>query len=81
MEIRVEGRYAESGEPFTARLAVSADGVRTAREHKDLGLDRALKGLRFKRDVHATEVVLRISCERFCARADSMVAPYAAGEP
>jgi hypothetical protein len=71
VDVRVEGLYASTGESFVARMAVSAAGLHTAREHKDLGLEKALKALKFKRDVHAKETVLRLSCDRFCSRSEA----------
>lgn len=79
VDIRVEGRYAGSGEPFKARMALSPGGLHTAREHKTLGLERLVKQFRFHRDVHSKETVLRLACEKFCARSESASFPATDG--
>jgi len=71
IQLRVEGEDVENGEPFHGRLAVTPEGVYTAKGRVDYDLSKELQKLRYKIDTHPPKVYLRIQCEKDSASISS----------
>jgi hypothetical protein len=74
VQVRVEGSYLEGGESFLARLAVTADGVHTARRVKDFGTEESVRRQLHKVDVRLEPRTLKLECSRFCSKHGTVVA-------
>jgi len=74
VQIRIEGSYVDSGEPFVARLAVSPFGIHTAHRQVALHYTEPLKRLRFNIDTRYQAVNLRIRCDTICSKSKRTVA-------
>ena len=74
VQIRVEGVYADNGEPFLARLAATPSGLHTARDHVRLDVSKDLERFRSRLDVRHEPIDFLIHCDRFCSRKNAAVA-------
>lgn len=70
--IRVEGEYKEDHEPFVAKLAVTVDGIHTARTFRSAETEKQLERQLHKIDVRLQTQALRLTCKRFCKRAPAV---------
>ena len=69
-QLRIEGVYKDTGEPFVAKLAVTPQGIHTA--HRDVAWDysKTMRRLRYKVDTRSQVVNLHIQCDKVCSRAN-----------
>lgn len=81
VQMRVVGSYAEGGEAFVGRIALTSGGVHTATEHIPFELTKEVEKLRYKIDLHLPRVSLRIRCKSICSRDAAPVAAQTEGEP
>ncbi len=74
VRVRVEGSYADGGEPFVAKLAITPNGVHSA--HRTNALDTGEKILkqRHKIDIRLEPRKLELQCPRYCKRTVTTVA-------
>lgn len=70
VQLRIEGVYADTGEPFVARLAVTPWGIHTALREVTFDSSKAMQRLRYKIDTRSPMVDLRIRCDKMCSRAN-----------
>ena len=68
VNLRVEGTYIDSGEPFVAKLAITPDGIHTAHSTKALDTGKSIQKQRHKIDMRLEPRTLQLKCERFCKR-------------
>jgi hypothetical protein len=68
VQIRIEGVYVDTGEPFVGRFALTPNGVYTAHTRQPLDLIKELAKSHHKIDVHLKPLVLHIACDRLCPR-------------
>ena len=75
--VRVEGVYKDDDEPFVAKLAVTVDGVRSAKHFRSAGTKEQLEKKLHKVDIRLKPKALKLTCSRYCKR----LATPAANDP
>jgi len=68
IQLRIEGVYADSEEPFVARLAVTPDGLHTARAHVQLDGTKDKATFRARLDARHQTIDFLVRCDRHCSR-------------
>lgn len=66
--IRVEGAYVDDDEPFTAKLAVTVDGIHTAHRFASTNTKAQLEKKLHKVDIRLAPKTLKLKCQRHCKR-------------
>jgi hypothetical protein len=68
VKIRIDGHYVHDDEPFVAKLAVTPDGLHTAKEH--VAFDTQKDELRFRSRIDVRHETMRfnVHCPRYCSR-------------
>jgi hypothetical protein len=69
IQLRVQAKDVDTSEPFDRKITVTHEGVYTAREHVDFHFQKELQKLRYKLDVRAPRVYLKLQCEKESAEA------------
>ena len=76
--VRVEGAYKEDGEPFVAKLAVTVDGIHSARRFRSAGTKEQVEKKLHKVDIRLKPKALKLKSKRYCTK---RVATVAANDP
>ena len=74
VSVRVEGTYKEDDEPSVAKLAVTVDGVRSAKRFRSAGTKEQVKKKLHKVDFRLKPKTLKLKCKRYCAKGVTIVA-------
>ena len=72
--VRVEGAYKEDGEPFVAKLAVTVDGIHSARRFRSAGTKEQVEKKLHKVDIRLKPKALKLKCKRYCTKRVTTVA-------
>jgi len=72
--IRVEGAYKDDGEPFTAKLAVTVNGIHSAKRFRSAGTNEQVKKSLHKVDIRLKPKALKLTCKRYCSKRVTTVA-------
>lgn len=72
--IRVEGVYLDDDEPFVAKLAVTIDGVHSAKRFRPAGTSEQVKKSLHKVDIRLKPKVIKLTCKRYCTKRVTTVA-------
>jgi hypothetical protein len=72
VQVRVEGTYADDGEQFVAKLAVTPTGVHTTHRTMDVETGKSVqKQQSHKIDIRLEPRLFRLACPRYCRKANS----------
>jgi len=81
VQMRVVGTYADGGEAFVGRVALTSGGLHTATEHIPFELTKEVEKLRYRIDLHLPRVALKIRCKSICSRDATAIAAHTDGQP
>jgi hypothetical protein len=70
VQLRIEGVYRDTGEPFVAKLAVTSKGIHTAHRAVTLDASKTMQRLRYKIDTRSHVVSLLVRCDKVCSRSN-----------
>ena len=72
--VRVEGTYKEDDELFVAKLAVTVDGIRSARRFRSAGTLEQVETKLHRVDIRLKPKTLKLKCKRYCTKRVTTVA-------
>lgn len=78
VRVEVAGKYKKDGEPFVAKLAVTVDGIHSARRFRSAGTKEQVEKKLHKVDIRLQPKALNLKCQRYCTK---RVATVAANDP